>query len=210
MVMDPSMASGPITIAAWTGMMAPEQFHEVPLAGVQELIKKAPNNDLSRSAEAVNHPMTFTADRNNMVPNDVGKVGAGGPGTTANTPADANNELQGGMPTLKFYAQLAPFHELAAAIREKLPGTPASSKDIVDRVRSFASTPEGKMALAYFADPTKGGTYSGNFHVLVADMRKKLTPAAMGDIDQLINEGNTLLAAQAAGGAAGGASGATH
>jgi hypothetical protein len=149
--------------------------------------------------------MTFVADRNNMVPNDVGKVGAGGPGTTANTPADANAELQQGMPTMQVYAQyLAPFHELAASIREKLPGAPASSQDIVGLVKNFASSPTGKMALAYFADPAKGGTYSGNFHELVAEMRSKLTPAAMTEIDQLIQEGNTLSAAAAPPAAGGG------
>lgn len=193
-VIDPSMAGGPIALAAWTGMMSPEQFHEVPLAGVQNLIQQN-HGTLMNSPTAANHPMTFTADRNNVFPDDVGRQGAGGAGTTANTPANADAELNQNLPALQMYAQyLAPLHELAAAIRGQLPRAPGTSGAIVQAVRAFASDPQKKMALAHFASPG-AGAYSGNFPNLVADMRRQLTPSAMAEIDQLIAEGQALQSA---------------
>jgi hypothetical protein len=207
MVMDPSMASGPITVAAWTGMMAPEQFHEVPLAGVQQMMQQN-RGTLYNSPTAINHPMTFTTDRNTMTPDDAGNVGAGGPGTTSNTPASVGAELNANMGVLQNYAKLAQLHELAASIRELLPRAPGNSDQIVQRVRDFATDPQDKMALAHFASPGSGA-YSGNFPNLVADMRRQLTPAAMAQIDALVAEGNALAAAAQSGAAAGSAAGGT-
>jgi hypothetical protein len=60
------------------------------------------------------------------------------------------------------------------------------------------------MALAYFAHSPGGGAMSGQFPNLIAEMRSKLTPAAMAEIDALIAEGQALQTASSAGANAGG------
>jgi hypothetical protein len=180
MVMDPSMFGGPVPIGTWTGAMSPDEFHRVPDGGLQQILDKPGNNAGNGFPE--NQNLVFTADRNTMFPGDAGH---------ANTPEHAAEQYAQLADRMQYYAQIAQWHELAASIRQKLPGAPATSQQILQQLQQVNGA--SPMALGFFFTQPPGGSRDGHFPNLLEEMKKKLDPSVMAQIQQMVTASTQLL-----------------
>ena len=121
MVIDPSIASGPVTIEQWTGLMRNEPFARMSLEDVQSLVKERGDYPTGRN-------IVFTAPREQYLPP-----------SRYPEPEEAEERTQARR-TLTGYARLVPVHELAASIRRLLAALPVDVEAILTAIRGASAT----------------------------------------------------------------------
>lgn len=102
MVIDPSMASSPITISQWTGMMSGQTFQNLSMSAVEQLLQQ--NNGNFPDGQNI----AYTTPRDNLFP------GQFRDGTQIDA---ANADMESVRGNLSTYALYADLHEAAAEIR---------------------------------------------------------------------------------------------
>ncbi len=135
MVMDPSMAAGPITIQQWTGLMSKSQFARLTLDDIQALLRADPHGQYP-----VDKPLVFTTERNMYYP----PTAQGSPG-----PREAYQSHVAARPTMTGYSELAVIHQLAAQIRTELAKTPIDVDRIVQIVTASPRAARHKLWLKF-------------------------------------------------------------
>jgi hypothetical protein len=170
MVIDPSTASGPITITHWTGMMSSGSFTRKTLPQLDSYL--AANGGIALSQRLV-----FTTPRTVFwPPPTAGAYSPGTPGSTIfpipPTTAEAERQMEMVRPTLSKYAQLALLHEVAAVIRDEL-GKPTI--DVPRIIAAIRNVPSGIRSFMWV--PSLG------FPNLRTELAARLTPAQLTLID---------------------------
>jgi hypothetical protein len=131
MVIDPSTATAPITIAQWTAQMRGEPFDRRTVGQIESLLKE------SRGIFPTAQNITFSTDRDVFWP--IGPFGA-------EEPLAASEAMEGVRAQITHYAERATAHELAAAIRPQLR---ASSIDVALVLAAIsAATPAARAGLS--------------------------------------------------------------
>jgi uncharacterized protein DUF4157/glutaminase-like protein/annexin-like protein len=148
MVMDPSLASGPISIRDWTRMMNTAAFDRIPASEIRSLV------DENNGSYPRNRNMVFTTDRDVYDPGVLGE---------AEEPGKAWRHHQEKRRLMADYSREAQVHELAASIRRELRSAPVSVDQIVAainaatgfaRSRLWADFPDLRLELeAIVTDP---------------------------------------------------------
>ena len=105
MVIDPSLASGPITIDQWTGVMRNEPFTRLTDEQIRQQLES--NRNIFPSGQNI----VVTSSRDVFYPQDLGRTP---------TAQDADEEMSGARGTLTSYALYAEVHELAASVRQAM------------------------------------------------------------------------------------------
>lgn len=127
MVLDPSLAGGPITIDEWTRLMNPEPFERLTLDELRARVQE------SGGRFPADQRLTFVANRDTY--NLAGAINPPAPGT-------AEAAYQRDRATLRTYAQRAEVHELAAALRDRLAGPSVDADAVLATIR--AATPHAR------------------------------------------------------------------
>lgn len=105
MVIDPSMAGGPITIRQWTDMMGPQTFTRMRASDIPGML------EANRGRYPTGLNTTFTTDRDVFFPQDP---------LNASNAAGAGEQMERARGTLSTFATYQPVHELAAALRAEM------------------------------------------------------------------------------------------
>ena len=119
-IIDPSMASSPITVDQWASMMRSDSFHEMSIADMRTFLA-------ARTAGNV----TYSADRDSFFPEDL----RAGP-----DPAAASTQMEGVRPDLSDYAEFARVHEVAALIRRQLRNPTPDIASIISAIQALPSS----------------------------------------------------------------------
>jgi hypothetical protein len=127
MVLDPSLAGGPISVDEWTRLMNPEPFERLSLEQLRALAAE------NQGRLPVDRRFTFVANRYTY--NPTGAINPSAPGA-------AESAYQADRARLRGYAELAEVHELAAAIRGQLGGPSTDVPAILAAIR--AATPRAR------------------------------------------------------------------
>jgi len=194
MVIDPSIFNGPVPVGAWTGSMSPEKFERIPDGGLQAVLANPGAN--ANNGFPVDRPMTFTADRNAMFPADAAH---------ANTADQANQQYAMLAQRMQYYAWLSGWHQLAADLRTALAQIPPNNALVLQKVQQAHAINPGN--LAFFFGPRTAQYPDGHFPNLLTELRAKLPPDVMAQIDALLQQSQSFVAQQAAAAAAAGGGG---
>jgi hypothetical protein len=185
MVIDPSIFANPAPVAAWTASMSPENFQRVPDGGLQSVLAHAGPN--AQNGFPVDRPMVFTGDRNAFFPADAVNV---------NTADHANQQYAQVAARMQYYAQLAQFHQLAAHIRTALAQIPPNHALVLQRIQE-AHAAHGAN-IAFFFGPRTAQHPDGHFPHLLVELRQKMPPEMMAQIDAILHASQEAVAQAAA------------
>jgi hypothetical protein len=155
MVIDPSLAAGPITISAWTGKMGGGAFKRLT-------IPKLETHLLTHSGYAPSQRLVFTTPRTVFGP-------PGAPSFVPPTSASADVEMEAVRSRISGYARLQPLHETAAVIRIELGKAGVDISKIIDAIRNVPAGTRDKLWLV--------------FPNLRVELAGRLTPADMATVD---------------------------
>ncbi|MGB8510859.1 MAG: DUF4157 domain-containing protein, partial [Pyrinomonadaceae bacterium] len=158
MVIDPSVAGGPLTIAQWTGLASAQPFTRLRVNEIEELLA----NNRGRYPSSSN--LTFTADRDVFYPQ--------GPFSGPN-PEGAEGSMEAVRPRMTEYTRRAAAHELAAAIRREEQNAAINVTTLTGIIHN--ATPDARLRLRRC------------FPNLFIDLRGKLSPADATLIDAELN-----------------------
>jgi hypothetical protein len=134
MVMDPSIAQGPLTIAQWTSAMSSASFTRMTLSDVESLL------EASGGGYPANQPLVFTTEREAYYPPRPGQ---------STGPRQAGALHEGNRPRISGYARLAEVHGLAATIRGELQQTPIHVGNIVDAINHASSAARAQLWISF-------------------------------------------------------------
>ena len=169
MVIDPSTASGPITIVQWTGLMSTGSFTRMTLPQLDSHLAAHPG-----FTDVTNPRLVFTTPRTVFLPPAVS--GFPVPPTTAEAERimetkvfSTSTGMKSGREVMSEYAQFALLHEVAAVMRDEL------SKPGIDVARIIA-------ALQKVPPPIRSWMWL-KFPNLRIEIGTRLTPAQLALID---------------------------
>jgi glutaminase-like protein len=158
MVLDPSTAQAPITIAQWTGQMSSGAFRQMTVPELQQHLQ-ANSGDY-----AADQRIVFTAPRTSFYP---------GGGFDEPTSAQADSRMEAVRGRLGGYARRAELHEVAAVIRREL------ANPITVDVSGIVTAIQG-------TDPAARPHLWTLFPNLREDLAAQVTPWDMAEIDAAV------------------------
>lgn len=172
MVMDPSTATAPISISAWTGLMRPEQFNEYDMAGIQAYL--AQNGGFLSTDNVV-----YTTPRDTFSPT----------GFREDDPAAADQDFNNVRSRMSRYAELERAHEMAAAIRTEL-ANPTPSADRIIAIFN-AGTAQDRLIFRQGLSAMLNGRQtmlSAGFPNLIHEMRHRFPAVDFTRIETAMNQ----------------------